>query len=101
MLGGWRGGTNKGRKIEQRSKRIQFSLPSIEVVLYWYVFVKFVFNWQLYFNIGSVGCHNAKKMVNVMFFEREIRTNIHFFATSVAVILEIWLQNRERKKFAA
>ena len=35
------------------------------VVLYWCVFVKFVFNWQLYFHIGSVDCHNAKKKRNV------------------------------------
>ena len=96
------GKTNKGRKIEKRSKRIQFLLSSIEVVLYWCVFVKFVFNWQLYFHVGSVGCHNAKKnkMLNVMFFEREMRTNMHFFATSIAIIIGIWLQNRESKKFA-
>ena len=35
-----------------------------------------------------------------MFFEREMRTNMHFFATSIAIIIGIWLQNRESKKFA-
>ena len=36
--------------------------------------MKFVFNWQLYFHIGSVCRYNAKKKLNVMFCEREMRT---------------------------
>ena len=39
-----------------------------------------------------------------MFCEREMRTNLrpvmHFFATSIPIIIGIWLQNHESKKFA-